>query len=302
LRKYIYGSGIDEPIIMIDASGNFYYYHYDALGSVVALSKVNGSISEIVEAYVYDVFGKCTVVTSAGTDGSWMTPADGTTAAKSQKGNPYLFTGRRYDDELELKSLYYYRARIYSADLGRFLQPDPVGYIDSVNLYTYCGNNPVNFIDPYGLCKTGGWVDWLHGALDVVGTFDPTPFSDGLNAGIYAFQGQWGYAGISAAAMLPYFGDVGKVAKYGEKGLKYLDEAASVGKNALKNSDDVAALIDLAQRANKTGVSVEDAKTLLKWADEYNVKPALNHTKPPFHGTVGPHVRIGPVKHIPVKR
>jgi len=154
LRKFIYGPGIDEPICMIIPSGQanagIYYYHYDALGSVVALSKVNGSISEIVEAYVYDVFGKCTVVTSAGTDGSWMTSGDGTTAEKSQKGNPYLFTGRRYDDESDL---YYYRARMYNPEIGRFLQADPIGYADSMNLYSYVGNNPIRFIDVYGLCK-----------------------------------------------------------------------------------------------------------------------------------------------------
>ena len=37
--------------------------------------------------------------------------------------------------------------------LGRFLQTDPIGYATGVNLYTYCGNNPVVFIDAYGLCR-----------------------------------------------------------------------------------------------------------------------------------------------------
>jgi len=49
--------------------------------------------------------------------------------------------------------LYYYRARYYNPRIGRFLGEDPVGYIDGINLYTYCGNNPVNWIDPFGLCK-----------------------------------------------------------------------------------------------------------------------------------------------------
>ena len=57
LRKFVYGPGIDEPICMIDVadSNTVYYYHFDGLGSVVALSDSTGSI---VEQYSYDVFGE----------------------------------------------------------------------------------------------------------------------------------------------------------------------------------------------------------------------------------------------------
>ncbi|MFH1932550.1 MAG: hypothetical protein ABIN18_13310, partial [Pseudomonadota bacterium] len=55
VRKYLYGPGIDEPICMIDVAGGArYYYHYDGLGSVVALSNNNRTI---VEQYRYSVFG-----------------------------------------------------------------------------------------------------------------------------------------------------------------------------------------------------------------------------------------------------
>jgi hypothetical protein len=37
--------------------------------------------------------------------------------------------------------------------IGRFLQTDPMGYIDTVNPYAYCANNPLNWIDPWGLRK-----------------------------------------------------------------------------------------------------------------------------------------------------
>jgi RHS repeat-associated protein len=70
-------------------------------------------------------------------------------------GNPYFFTGRRLDFET---GLYYYRARMYSANLGRFLQTDPIGYADGINWYAYCGNNPVMFVDP-----TGEFVNILVG-------------------------------------------------------------------------------------------------------------------------------------------
>jgi RHS repeat-associated protein len=68
-------------------------------------------------------------------------------------GNRFMFTGREWDYTTQL---YYYRFRDYSPQLGRFLQPDPVGYYDSMNLYAYCTNNPINWFDPWGLCSKAG--------------------------------------------------------------------------------------------------------------------------------------------------
>lgn len=136
-------------MIVPDGQGgeDWYFYHLDGLGSVAALSKYDSGqgYAGIVERYVYDVFGAVNVC-----DGS------GTPRAESACGNPYMFTGRRYDVETQTpdqSGLYYYRARMYAPDLGRFLQPDPIVYDDGMNMYSYVGNNPTSFVDPFGLCK-----------------------------------------------------------------------------------------------------------------------------------------------------
>jgi len=137
LRMFVYGPGIDEPICMI-SNGGIYYYHFDGLGSVVALSDGDGYI---VESYSYDVFGEPTIRNSSGQK-----------ITSSNYDNPYMFTGRRYDNET---GLYYYRARHYDPNIGRFLQTDPISYAGGLNLYAYCRNNPINLFDPFGLRHYG---------------------------------------------------------------------------------------------------------------------------------------------------
>jgi RHS repeat-associated protein len=124
VASYMQGAGIDEPLAM-KRGGYIAYYHVDGLGSTTSLS---GTTGKPVATYVYDAFGNTTA-----TEGIF---------------NPFRYTGREQDPET---GLYYYRARYYDPNIGRFVSEDPIRFFAGINFYEYGFNDPVDSTDPSGL-------------------------------------------------------------------------------------------------------------------------------------------------------
>ncbi|MCK9554866.1 RHS repeat-associated core domain-containing protein [bacterium] len=130
---YLRGSSLDE-ILSRSASPSVYYYE-DIRGSVRGITDAN---SNLIQSYEYTAFGERT------------STAHGKNFLFFEKGinQPYGFTGRPID---KATGLYDYRFRDYNPEVGRFIQPDPLGQIPGPNIYAYCNNNPINWVDPWGM-------------------------------------------------------------------------------------------------------------------------------------------------------
>jgi RHS repeat-associated protein len=134
------GLRIGEPLLMRQSNGTEFFYHADALGSIMALTGATGDVVERVESEVY---GKPTYIDARSSP---------LIASQSFVGNPFAFTTLFYDFET---GLFVPVHRTYDPTIGRFGQEDPLGLNGGdVNLFTYVGNNPINYTDPWGLYGT----------------------------------------------------------------------------------------------------------------------------------------------------
>ena len=123
-------------LISVSEPGFTFFYIRDGLGNIIKLVDEQGN--DVVK-YSYDSWGKVTINTI-----SSLHP--------SARFNPFMYKGYIYDVET---GLYYCNSRYYNPKWGRFISPDSIEYLDpesinGLNLYAYCGNDPVNNADPTG--------------------------------------------------------------------------------------------------------------------------------------------------------
>ena len=213
-------------------------YVYNAHGDVVQLVCDNS----VVASYTYDAFGNLT-------------------SQLGESDNPFLYCGEYYDAETQT---YYLRARYYNPANGRFTQQDAWAFMDasdplSLNLYAYCCNNPVMYVDPSG-----------HDAIIIVNenfTYDfwgiKIPLGH-MGALVQNENGEWDYFSYSNTYV-----KMDKVAKYGTKDFSLADLSDAVkysGGNA-----EYTASVYIAGDFTETFAYFKDlANQGTSYVDEYN--------------------------------
>lgn len=215
---YTYGHGL---VGETRDDGKELYYHYNHLGSTMAVTDGDGNI---LYRFVYDTYGELSDIRN-GSGVSLknseavkeLTAGYTLSELASAAGIEYLYNGQ-YGVSTDQNGLYYMRARYYNQDIKRFINRDVVsGEITnsgSLNRYCYVQGNPVSLTDPFGLCPDSNstfktlcinlyHMDWSavgHAALDVAGiVFDG---ADVVNAIWYACEGNMEMAAVSAISAI----------------------------------------------------------------------------------------------------
>ncbi|WP_413612832.1 RHS repeat-associated core domain-containing protein [Bdellovibrio sp. HCB-110] len=194
--RYMNSLGTDDPLLVARAEGNFVFTK-DGLGSIRELTKSDGTS---IQKYRYSSYGVTTQELQENRPD------------KKLIENRYAYTGRELEDET---GLYYYRARYYDPELGRFISEDPVQLKGGdLNYYAYVSNNPIILTDPTGKYPaqrrsnfdTGGvytrpavcdayeqnkkFLETIEGPANILGSNLPNPSSLFLTTFLYGFE--WG--------------------------------------------------------------------------------------------------------------
>jgi RHS repeat-associated protein len=263
-HKWLYHDQL-EPVAEMDGAGNVTRYVYGTRSYVPDYLVKSGAMYRIIA----DQHGSVRLVVNAG-DGTIAQRLDYDAYGKiTNDSNPgfqcFGYAGGLLDTATGLVR---FGARDYDAVLGRWLARDPIGFNSArTNLFAYVSNDPVNRLDPTGLQEdlNNQVLACIQSILAAIGTADPTGAADAINATLYAVQGNWAYAAVSAFAIVPYLGDAGKALQIAATARKATETATDVVKAAksIEAGNDawklVAAHAEGATAHNfKNGVSIQE--------------------------------------------
>ncbi len=240
-RYYLYEG--DTLVAELDEFGTVVAeYVWGQLGPVARIERVAGQFYPVyrVQLYVLDGLGHVRGLVGCNDAGSWRYEQTydydswGNLLSSGVPSQPFLWNGAYGYEYIPATGLYHVGAREYDPRTGRWLQRDPSdAESGDPNSYRFCGNDPVNQVDPDG-------DDWsYHDLLDAAG-FIPGlgEIADAANAIGYALEGDWGNAALSAAGMIPVVGDLGKAGRLGRKVIQEVVEEGGeqVVKREAKNT------------------------------------------------------------------
>ena len=272
---YTYGNGLisDSRKEAKGSDTEKRYYHYNHIGSTTAITDADG---DLLYRIAYGTYGELTGIYD--TDGELV---EDKTAVIRSENLRFLYNGR-YGVETGANGLYYMRARYYNPQIKRFINRDIIdGSItdsQSLNKYSYVQGNPVNLIDPFGLCAQDYFSRAGHELLDWLGfIFDP---ADAINFLWYTAEGNAAMAAATAVAIVPAAGSfiakgTKQAIKAGKKAAQKAGEKAA--KNATEKAAKKAAKKKLAKEAAEKGAE-KAAKEAAEKATEKTAKETAGKT------------------------
>ena len=162
-----YAYDASGSVIGMEYNGAKYWYDKNLQGDIVGIRNSTGTL---VAQYVYDAWGNHRQIT----DGSGNDVSADTSHIANI--NPFRYRGYYYDVET---GWYYLNARYYDPNVGRFLSPDVIlganGGLQGYNLFAYCNNNPVMFVDPSGNFATAVQNAIIQAARDALQATSSNP-------------------------------------------------------------------------------------------------------------------------------
>ena len=179
--EYTTEPGLYGNLISQNRSGVENQYHFDALGSTLALTDDN---QQVTDTYAYSAFGEATEQTGSA-------------------ANPFKYLGRKEYYRDDVAGEHIVRRRPLSVRQGRWLSADPVGFAADVNTYRYGVNSPLVFADPSGLacfvfvrCYWTGYLFTRHCGLLLRGGRDLDHLDEGHTIDVPGYLDEPGFPSV----------------------------------------------------------------------------------------------------------